>query len=150
MHIFFARNWQMPFLHQRKGENDRRKYFMINLHERMLPTWSPVRRCIQLSHRGQFYWKSSWAVMKFATLITPSSVYMSRIPFSKIPSWAQWSQRKWNIIYTICTKRCCWYKPSPQSCRWQQLEISYWVINGLRYYNSSYDQGSNLTFLTAC
>ena len=43
----------MPFLNQRKGENDRRKYFMINLRERMLPTsagvepatsWSPVGR----------------------------------------------------------------------------------------------------------
>ena len=41
----------MSFLNQLKGENDRRKYFMINLHERMLPTsagvepetsWSPV------------------------------------------------------------------------------------------------------------
>ena len=57
----FARNWQLPFLNQRKGENDRRKYFMIYLHERMLPTsagvepatsWSPVGRRIQLSHRG--------------------------------------------------------------------------------------------------
>ena len=27
----------MPFLNQQKGENDRRKYFIINLHERMLP-----------------------------------------------------------------------------------------------------------------
>ena len=59
----FARNWQLPFLNQWKGENDRRKYFLINLHERMLPTsagvepaipWSPVRRRIQLSHRGLF------------------------------------------------------------------------------------------------
>ena len=58
----FARNRQLPFLNQRKGENDRRKYFMINLHERMLPTsagvepatsWSPVGRRIQLSHRGR-------------------------------------------------------------------------------------------------
>ena len=58
----FARNWQLPFFNQRKGENDRRKYFMINLHERMLPTsagvepatsWSPVGRRIQLSHRGR-------------------------------------------------------------------------------------------------
>ena len=24
----FAKNWQLPFLNQRKGENDRRKYFM--------------------------------------------------------------------------------------------------------------------------
>ena len=31
-------NGVMPFLNQRKGENDHRKYFMINLHERMLPT----------------------------------------------------------------------------------------------------------------
>ena len=40
-------------MNQRKGENDRRKYFMINLHEKMLPTsagvepatfWSPVGR----------------------------------------------------------------------------------------------------------
>ena len=52
----------MPFLNQRKGENDRRKYFMINLYERMLLTsagfepatsWSPVGRRIQLSHRGR-------------------------------------------------------------------------------------------------
>ena len=52
----------MLFLNQRKGENDRRKYLMINLHERMLPTsagvepatsWSPVGRSIQVSHRGQ-------------------------------------------------------------------------------------------------
>ena len=56
----FARNWQLSFLHQRKGESDHRKYFMINLHERMLPTlagvepatsWSPVGRRIKLSHR---------------------------------------------------------------------------------------------------
>ena len=46
----FARNWQLPFLNQQKGENNSRKYFMINLHERMLPNpagiepaiWSPV------------------------------------------------------------------------------------------------------------
>ena len=28
--------WQFPFLNQRKGENDRRNYFMTKLHERML------------------------------------------------------------------------------------------------------------------
>ena len=61
----FARNWKLPFLNQRKGENDRRKYFMIKLHEKMLPTsvgvervtsWSPVGRRIQLSHRGRLCW----------------------------------------------------------------------------------------------
>ena len=61
-HTFTARNWQLPFLNQQKGENDHRKYFMINLYERMLLTsagvqpatsWSPVGRSIQLSHRGR-------------------------------------------------------------------------------------------------
>ena len=33
----FARNWQLPFLNQRKGKNDHRKYFMIKRHERMMP-----------------------------------------------------------------------------------------------------------------
>ena len=56
----FARNLQLPFLNQRKGENDRRKYFMINLHERMLPTsagvqpatsWSPVGRASNCATR---------------------------------------------------------------------------------------------------
>ena len=34
----FARNWQLPFLNKRKGENDHRKYFMINLQEMLLLT----------------------------------------------------------------------------------------------------------------
>ena len=34
----FTRNWQLPLLNQRKGKNDRRKYSMINLKERMLAT----------------------------------------------------------------------------------------------------------------
>ena len=38
----FARNRQLPFLNQQKGENDRRKYFMINLHRKMLPTSAGV------------------------------------------------------------------------------------------------------------
>ena len=39
--------------------------------------------------------------MKFATLVTPSSIYMSRTPFSNVPQHAQWSQRKWNITCTM-------------------------------------------------
>ena len=34
---YFASNWQLPFLNQRKEENGRRNYFMTNLHDRMLP-----------------------------------------------------------------------------------------------------------------
>ena len=48
----FARNWELPYLNQVKGENDHRKYFMINLHNWILPdlagiksvTWSPDER----------------------------------------------------------------------------------------------------------
>ena len=65
MCTFFRQKLTTPFLNQRKGENDRRKYFMINLHERILPTsagvepvtsWSPVRWRIQLSYRGRHSW----------------------------------------------------------------------------------------------
>ena len=40
MHILSPETWQLPFLNQRKGENDRRKYFMINLHKECCrPRW---------------------------------------------------------------------------------------------------------------
>ena len=32
---FFARTWQLSFMNQQKGENDRRKYFIISLNGRM-------------------------------------------------------------------------------------------------------------------
>ena len=47
----------MPFLNQQKGKNDHIKYFMINLHERMLPDLAgihlqpPSRTRIQLCYR---------------------------------------------------------------------------------------------------
>ena len=57
----FTRNWQLPFLNQWKGENDRRKYFMIKLltkeccqlsggqtHNLLITS----RTCIQLSNCG--------------------------------------------------------------------------------------------------
>ena len=59
MYILLLETDNCPSLNKRKGENDHRKYFMINLHERMLPTsagvepatsWSPVGQRIQLSH----------------------------------------------------------------------------------------------------
>ena len=56
----FARNWQLPFLNQWKGENERRKYFLINLHERMLQvpagiepaTCSPAGPACRCGERG--------------------------------------------------------------------------------------------------
>ena len=35
-HLCTFRNWRQPFLNQLKGKNDRRKYFMVNLHKRMV------------------------------------------------------------------------------------------------------------------
>ena len=54
----FARNWQVPFLNQRKGENYRRKYSMINLHERNLPTSAGVEPATSWSPFGR---ASNWA-----------------------------------------------------------------------------------------
>ena len=44
---------------------------------------------------SQFHWDSSEAVINFATPLTPSSIYMSSTPFSKISKWVQWSKMKW-------------------------------------------------------
>ena len=61
MHILLPETDNCPSWISGRERMDRRKYFMINLHERMLPTsagvepstsWSPVRWRIQLSHRG--------------------------------------------------------------------------------------------------
>ena len=58
VHILSPGADNCPFLNKRKGENDRRKYFMINLHKRMLPTsagvepatsWSPFGRALGCS-----------------------------------------------------------------------------------------------------
>ena len=50
---------------------------------------------------SRFYWDSSCAAMKFATLLMSCSVYMSRTPFSNIPQWTQWSQRNWNTCTMV-------------------------------------------------
>ena len=60
---FFRQKLTTALLESAEKKNERRKYFMINLHERMLPTsagvepatsWSPVGRRIQLSHRALY------------------------------------------------------------------------------------------------
>ena len=78
----FARNWQLPFFNQWKGENDRSKYFVINLHERILPTsagvepataWSPVGRRIQLSRRGR-QWKCKVGLRREVPVVSYSGL----------------------------------------------------------------------------
>ena len=70
---FFLQNRQLPFLKQQKGENDCKKYFMINLYERMLPdlagsehasSWSPTGCPIRMSHRHcTFKWQQKVNVL---------------------------------------------------------------------------------------
>ena len=53
----FSSSWQLP-LNQQKGENDHRKYFVINLHRRMLP--DPVGFELATHYENtpiQIYWK---------------------------------------------------------------------------------------------
>ena len=61
--LSLARYRQLPFLNQQKGENDHRKYFMINFHKRILPKpgrdWTrnlmiTRRTCIRPGHWGLF------------------------------------------------------------------------------------------------
>ena len=61
--------------------------------------------------------------MKFETRLTPSSVYMSRTPFSNIPHWAQWSQRKWNIICTMMMYRETLYRRHTAHWFWLLLML---------------------------
>ena len=60
----FTRNWQLPFLNQRRGKNDHRKYFMITLHDRIAAFCGNQTRdllnrqtSIQLSH---WVWLPVW------------------------------------------------------------------------------------------
>ena len=54
----FPRNWQLPFLEQRKEENNRRKYLMVNLNKSMLPTWDGG---MELATRSPAGCTSNWA-----------------------------------------------------------------------------------------
>ena len=108
----FARNWQLPFLNQQKGENERRKYFMINLQKRMLPTsagdepatsWSPAgcasnwateagtkkkSRSTQGHHFSKLYW-----------------VHVLNAAYQAPESLAFWFQKRRILkgFYHICT-----------------------------------------------
>ena len=54
----FARNWQLPFLNQRKGENDHRKYFMIKCRQKNVAYQAGVNHATSRSPVGQ---ASNWA-----------------------------------------------------------------------------------------
>ena len=83
----FARNWQLPFLNQRKGENDRRIYFMINLHERMLPTSTGLNpRPPGLQSDGASNWATEAGFQNwFASLLKkdlyPLPCWINKMPY---------------------------------------------------------------------
>ena len=71
---FFRQKLTTALLESAEG----RKYFMINLHERMLPTsagvepatsWSPVGRRIQLSHRGRQAFLGIYTFILFTSIV---------------------------------------------------------------------------------
>ena len=65
----FARNWQMFYLNQRKEENDRRKYFMINSSGgRTCDRLNISQTRIWLSHRGRRYAGNSKSCRKECSL----------------------------------------------------------------------------------
>ena len=60
----FARNWQLPFLNQWKGQNDHRKYFMIKSPQKNVAnlvgdepatSWSPVGRAPNWAKAGSIW-----------------------------------------------------------------------------------------------
>ena len=120
----FARNWQLPFLNQRKGENDRRKYFMINLHERMLPTSQDrvarLNRALPLKTLvkkiNNFFSKSvplaSRSIMCSCTAysfksVTPGQVWTTSIQIQEIQPFKNFNQlrrrRFGNCYSSACT-----------------------------------------------
>ena len=64
----FSRNWQLPFLNQRKEENDCRKYFMISLHERMLPVYRFILHPGQLAPPGVKLWAYAQSLISLCGL----------------------------------------------------------------------------------
>ena len=65
----FFINWQLPLLNHRKGENCRRKYFIINLHESKLPDPAGIESA------------TSWSLYA----LTPPVCGLSLILFSSSP-----------------------------------------------------------------
>ena len=71
----FARNWQLPFLNQRKGENDCKKYFMIKSPWKIVADPARVKTATSWSSVGH---ASNWAIK--ASNITPQCYIFRTTP----------------------------------------------------------------------
>ena len=108
----FARNWQLPFLNQRKGENDRRKYFMINLRERMLPTsagfepatsWSPVGRASNCATEAVHRLLDNSAYSKLAQWQNRPMTKSAHKSILTLSVWILY----WLYMHDVCYKSIC-------------------------------------------
>ena len=116
----FTRNWHLPFLNQRRGENDHRKYFMISLHKRMLPdlggikpmtSWSPVwcaiildNLILLLTHNKLNKLPHTWPKIKFclfAIAYLPSKILPTQNSFWPLGTAFIFLNGKFTVITLI-------------------------------------------------
>ena len=82
----FTSNLQLPFLNERKGENDHRKFFMINLHERILTTQQgynlkPPSEALRLAMIRKLDVLIFWVNMVVSQVLCSSQLYMRLTPY---------------------------------------------------------------------
>ena len=87
--IFFCKKLQWSFLNQPKGENDRRNYFMINLHGRILPNPAGIQSATSLS--------PVWHALDCATKADP----LSSLPLLCVHAFAS----NWQLPFLNKMKR---------------------------------------------
>ena len=110
----FARNWQLPFLNQRKGENDRRKYFMINLHERILTCMNPDLN--KLCESLPFFFLSS-----LISMVEWKDYFRFIIKFSTLTS----SVRSYHFFFLSCLiQRKTYFLACPSIAIAQRVSVS--------------------------
>ena len=96
----FTRNWQLPFLNQRKRENDCRKYFTSNLPERMLLYPSGIEPAISWSPVG---WTSDWAKEAFFFMSGCRCFFGN---FSSVEPFTNYNIFFFNLVWLKLGKNC--------------------------------------------
>ena len=110
----FARNWQLFFLNQRKGENDRRKYFMIKspwkkvadpAGVKLTTSWSPVKRTSNWAtknHKKLCNMAPTWFPLRLDfLLVTPALSSDISFLFSFMPRAEYWACFEGRVELTV-------------------------------------------------
>ena len=127
MHTF-TRNWQLLFLNQWKRENDIRKYFTINLHERMLPGLAanprPPDHQSDITYMTFFVYHTTLSWRNKKSTFTEEKKSLSRYDFR----FNDTSTHDGHLL---------------ELCRWMKLECisKFWHLHEVMYH------GENCTFL---